>query len=107
VITPFSTSVDDLSAPPLTQEEKERAIARIRQGRSELLSGGLRMMFHKAFDHVASMWTFELMLHDPHVPGNGIACTVTGLAAYLMRKHIDEKAEEIVEEEEEEYSPDM
>lgn len=92
---------EDTNPPPLTPAEKEHFIAHLRNSRAKLVKEGDRKPFHEAYRWVSNVRVFEAMFTDAHVPGNSIACRIEDLAAYLQRKHLDEEAEEIVEEEDE------
>lgn len=91
--------VEDLE-PKLTEEQKARLLSNIRSTRAVLSKAVEHKSptFRKAFDWVASIRAFEIMLHDPHVPGNEIACHVNGLAEYLHRKHKEEETDQAMEE---------
>ena len=91
--------VEDLE-PKLTAEQKALLLSNIRSARAVLTKASHKSpTFRKAFEWVYSIRSFEIMLHDPHVPGNEIACRVSGLAEYLDRKHEEEETDQAMEEE--------
>ncbi len=78
----------------VSPDDAERAVAHAQMRKR---NGSI---FERAYQWVADIWAVQLMLQDPHVPGNELACTVSGLAAYLVEAHIRQMLEDEEDDEE-------